>query len=284
MVSVRQRTFMKALEYFDAALRINPHVKEYYVNYGRILLQRGLIDSDKAIKSHYFNQAASVFARHIKIAPWHALAYYNLAAVNIKRIEQLQEPLDEDVKSLLKKSMELAPFFSSAWNQYAETLWRSGKKDEAHRFWSDTIAINPTNLDARRWLEYSKPDPYIRFLPQEVRLSNVPVGSIITWDQLRLLNDTDTDASVELRLVPVNETLFTDINGYIDATSLGWAKIDMDSLSLPHTKLSKITGSITIPPWRWWKNKRFAIVIEARDKKIDYPIGTLGRVLIETVP
>lgn len=283
VLATQIKTFDKAEYYLASAIELNPHVRYYHLALGRALTLRGDAEKkDKQKKAHYYKRASSVFEEQVRMLPWSAIARNNLAVTYLKRAEEFDEPLIEPAKRLMEEAMMLGPVFSNVYDRYGETLFKQGKIYPAKRIWEMVIGFDPDFIATRKNLERFRPDEYVYFYNQEVRVQGALPGSRLVIDDLRLVNDLNRPATIELKIAHKGLALYGDINHYQDIGELGWVQIKQKLVEMPANTIEPIVVEIKIPRWPWWRGKKFVVIIEAKDKNVAYPFGRFGRILIET--
>jgi len=154
-----------ALQHYQAALRLSPHLALTYVNYGRWLVGRGRLDEGIAqyrialdieprnslaetrlglalVLHGNLDDAAAHFKRALEFNPENAWAYYHLGTV------LMSQGRFEEAGVALKRSLELCPNLAMAENDLAYVLCHFGRFDEALTHYHRAIEIDPEYAEA----------------------------------------------------------------------------------------------------------------------------------------
>ncbi|MBI4370462.1 MAG: O-antigen ligase family protein [Elusimicrobia bacterium] len=278
-----QKNFEGSRKALAQAVQLNPKIRQYYYSYGVIFLAKAnSINTLKDQKSYYLAQSVSIFRLMCRRFPWHALAWHNLATILMQSAAANGTAIPQEARDSLIEAFHYFPEMPANLDRYGEILYKEGKKDIGRRLWERALEIDANYLPSRNFMEQFKPEEYIYFFNQDLRISSAPLGVSVAGCRLKLINARDQDAQVELEIVTQPQTLFDDLGGMRDLAELGWARLERNKFVLPANSMETVKIDITIPNWPWWRGKKFVAMIHARDLTTDYPFGSYGRIIIET--
>jgi tetratricopeptide (TPR) repeat protein len=118
--------FQKALEYFSATMRMDPHYSEYFNERGNVLLKLGR-----------FEEAMSDYRQAIALSPPYPQVWTNLGQCH-RNLGQLEEAV-----AAYSRALDLDPTLVLPRGVRAQTLTALGRADEALADYDVLLAANP---------------------------------------------------------------------------------------------------------------------------------------------
>lgn len=168
----RQGQFDKAIQEFQAALKLNPYNSDAYNNLGSLYADKGMVDEAISLFKAALEQKQSPmlhynlgnvyadsgkleesifhFLSAIRINPYDPNTHYNLANTYYKT-----EQFDESIKEY-KAALRLNPNFVGAHFNLGTAYIKQGLKDEARTEFETVLMLNPNFVPARQALEFIK--------------------------------------------------------------------------------------------------------------------------------
>lgn len=283
----KARRFLPALMFYRTAKDFEKH---YYPAYTR--LARTTIAFSKLFRSSssgtLLHEALRFCAHVYELSPSLPEASHNVGMVYY----HISKNLGDDQAKLkavefFKKSVKNAPFYPEFWAGLGNALELLGDKEEAMRSWRRALEIAPHYVPAMEALGPYLAKKEVRFYDQEITLKNFPLGRKVALSEagvqtLKLVNLEEADFSIEMEVVPWEDTFFTLKEGYEPAEDVGWFEFQKKEFLLKGYAVEKIDGTLFLPKRRRLKGRKFLLIIFAKMKDLDPVIGAYARLYVET--
>jgi tetratricopeptide (TPR) repeat protein len=130
LIETKLKNFSKALEYFDAAVAINPNDPDYFLNRGIARLQAQ--DSARALAD---------FEQTLMLNPESSLARHNLAVL------KKSTTTPEETEQLLTEAIEKNPKIPYSYSERGLVRMKAGNLKGALEDYNEAIRLDPTDPD-----------------------------------------------------------------------------------------------------------------------------------------
>ncbi len=279
-------TLEKAKQDYQKAIELDPRYYPAYTKLASIYVGLAKQLSEPA-KTENYHKALETLKQAYEYFPLQPETPHNLGLIYLQISKDIREPTAEQAVTYLKEATLIAPQYPTFWNNYGRALEEAGQIEEAKKAWYHAIEINPYTYPAHENLGRYLPKKEVRILPQEILLTEVPLGTPIRVSDraeqvFKLINVEDEDFKIDLKVVPWEETIQTMPDEYEAGQDNSWLTLDKNEFILKANEIQKIDGTLLIPNEKKYRHRKLILILFARIANFDYKVGTYAKLLIET--